>query len=132
MGLDNGVLIKGMPKKDLKKIPYFKPNWYIKETNTYEPIYWRKCYNLRDAVFSVIGGEVDNTFEYKLAPNDIAYLIQKLKPFLQKSYWDNHNNCIWDYEEMFEQLYEELVFLEWFKTYYKENSNLNVTFYDSY
>lgn len=132
MGLDNGFLIRNMSKEDMKKAPYYQERKYDSETDSYEPIYWRKCYNLREAVFDVLRGEQNDTYEYKIKPDDVPELIKNLRPFLNKLYWDDHADCIWDYKEMFSSMYEDLVFLEWFQTYYKEHPEVEMIFYDSY
>lgn len=132
MGLDNGFLILKMDKEDMKKAPYYKEHWYCPESESFEPIYWRKCYNLREAVFRVLHGEKNDTFEYQIKPNDIPELIENLRPFLNKIYWDDHDDCIWDYDEMFDDMYKALVFLEWFQSYYKDHPEIEMIFYDSY
>ncbi len=116
----------------MKKAPYYKESWYNPESESFEPIYWRKCYNLREAVFRVLHGERNDVYEYQVKSNDIPELIENLRPFLNKIYWDNHDDCIWEYDEMFDEMYRTLVFLEWFQSYYKEHPEIEMVFYDSY
>lgn len=132
MGLDNGIRIKGMLEEDKKKIPYYNDDMaeYL-DDGEIEPVYWRKCWGLRGVVLSVLhmGQEV---YQKGIDPDDIPALIRGLKPFLSRDYWDENADSIWEYDEYFEHFYKNIIFLEWFKEYYKEHPDLKVYFYDSY
>ncbi len=130
MGLDNGIRIKGMSEEDKKKIPYYKKSMCY-DSGVIEPVYWRKCYGLRDEFVEALHMDSD-TYEKTIDLEDIPKLISILKPFLAKDYWDQFSDSIWEYEEFFDTIYENLIFLEWLKYYYKEHPEIVVYFYDSY
>ena len=132
MGLDNGIRVKGIPEEDKKKIPYYNESWgdFLKEGEI-EPIYWRKCWGLRREVISVLHMSKDE-FKKEIDPEDIPALIRALMPFLSRDYWDRDADSIWEYDEYFQTIYKNLVFLEWLKYYYKEHPDIEVYFYDSY
>lgn len=132
MGLDNGIRVKGIPEEDKKKIPYYDEHWgdYLEEGEI-EPVYWRKCWGLRREVISILRMSNDE-FRKEIDPEDIPALIRALIPFLSRDYWDENADSIWEYDEYFQTIYKNLVFLEWLKYYYKEHPDIKVYFYDSY
>lgn len=132
MGLDNGIKVTGIPKEDKKKIPYYEKDWGdFLENGEIEPIYWRKCWGLRNVVVSILHMDQDEGTK-KIDPEDIPALIRVLKPFLSRDYWDENADSIWEYDEYFQKIYKNLIFLEWLKDYYKEHPEIEVYFYDSY
>lgn len=131
MGLDNGIRIKGMSEKDYNKMPYKESIQFYTESNCIEPVYWRKCWGLREVILDVLHMKNDE-YKKEIDPEDISTIIRKLKPFLSRDYWDEYADSIWEYDEYFDTIYQQLVFLEWFKVYYKKHPKLEVYFYDSY
>lgn len=121
-----------MPEEDKKKIPYYNDDMadYL-DDGEIEPVYWRKCWGLRGVVLSVLHMGQEE-YQKDIDPDDIPALIRGLKPFLSRDYWDENADSIWEYDEYFERFYKNIIFLEWFKEYYKEHPDLKVYFYDSY
>lgn len=128
MGLDNGIILY-CSDEDYLKFPY--PNERDLGEEYKHIAYWRKCWNIR--------GDIIETFHFEneggggiIRLEDIPKLIEILKPYLNELYWNENNDSIWDYEDMFDKTYEILINLEYLKKYLKDNPNVKCEFYDSY
>lgn len=120
-----------MLKEDYEKRPYREGIEPYPDPEIIEPIYWRKCWGIRNKMIQLLHMDTEEC-EKEIDPEDIPAIIRVLKPFLSRDYWDENADSIWEYDEFFDTLYKQLVFLEWFKTYYAEHPELEVYFYDSY
>ena len=127
MGLDNGIILY-CSDEDYLKFPYPDTDDL---GETYKHIaYWRKCWNIRRDIINKLhykDGEYSN-----IDLEDISALIRILKPYLNENYWNENNDSIWTYEEMFDKTYEILINLEYLKKYLKDNPGVKCEFYDSY
>lgn len=127
MGLDNGIILY-CSDEDYSKFPYLDERDLGEKYK--HVVYWRKCWNIRN--------DIIKTFHFKdgeggpIELEDIPKLISLLKPYLNEIYWNENDDSIWSYEEMFDTTYEALVNLEYLKRYLKENPNVKCEFYDSY
>lgn len=118
MGLDNGIIIRNA------KLPAF-----AKENG--EVVYWRKCWNLREAVLGVL--DPKNVYdEYAIGVEDIPALIRAIIPFLSKDYWEEHGESIWEYEDMLDILLKDIENLIRLKVWLEEHPEAEVEFYDSF
>lgn len=136
MGLDNGIIIKNLPKEDYK---YFT-NIIDKTTeeDEVEICYWRKCYNIRHiflSTFKVIkNGKVTDwegggTFD--IERDDIPHIIRRFIELLIPKNW-NESESIWTYDEIVESIINDIVTLKMLYIYMEINPNIEVYFYDSY
>lgn len=127
MGLDNGIILY-CSDEDYSKFPYPDDDELGRE---YKHIaYWRKCWNIRSDIIEGLhytDGDISN-----IDLEDIPKIIRILKPYLNETYWNENDDSIWSYEEMFDKTYEILVNLEYLKKYLKNNPNVKCEFYDSY
>ena len=128
MGLDNGIIIKNLPVEDYI---YFRDIDVYEEDNEVEICYWRKCWNVRDAILKILKTEVDN--KYIIKPEDIPAIIRKLEDFLIPSNWEE-GNSIWLYDEIVNDLINDIVNLSMLLLYMKlhPESEIEIYFYDSY
>lgn len=127
MGLDNGIILY-CSDEDYSKFPY--PD-NAELGRKYKHIaYWRKCWNIRNDIIRELhytDGDISN-----INLEDIPKIIRVLKPYLNETYWNENDDSIWAYEELFDKTYEILVNLEYLKKYLKDNPNVKCEFYDSY
>ena len=127
MRLDNGIMLN-CSDKDYLKFPY--PNERDLGREYKDIAYWRKCWDIRR--------DIINNLHYKdgdlstVDLEDIPAFIRALKPYLNENYWNEHDDSIWTYEEMFNKTYEILVNLEYLKKYLKDNPDVKCYFYDNY
>lgn len=127
MGLDNGIILY-CSDEDYLKFPY--PDT-ADLGETYKHIaYWRKCWNIRRDIINKLHYKDGDTSTIDL--EDVSALIRILKPYLNENYWNENDDSIWSYEEMFDKTYEILINLEYLKKYLKDNPNVKCEFYDSY
>ena len=127
MGLDNGIILN-CSDEDYLKFPY--PDTTDLGETFKHIAYWRKCWNIRKDIINGLhykDGESNN-----IDLEDVSALIRILKPYLNENYWNENDDSIWTYEEMFDKTYEILINLEYLKKYMKDNPNVKCEFYDSY
>lgn len=115
MGLDNGIVVKDRlnPENEI--------------------CYWRKCWNIRSAIFDIIGRPSleDETYEYSLSLEnvvDIYYMLKNLK----KDNWYENGSSIWEWDEIKKGIKRDIKELNRLIKAMKKNENLEVFFYDSY
>lgn len=138
MGLDNGIIMKKITRNQLDKIPDFvKYELYYNEDDTVdiELAYWRKCWNVRNAIIEAINPECDPAgyADCEIDVDDIPALIRGLMPLFDKDKWtDGRGGSIWTFEEQFDNMVQVVLNLKWLETYLKENEDIRVEFYDSF
>ena len=138
MGLDNGIIMKKITRNQLDKIPDFvKYELFRNDDNTYdiELAYWRKCWNVRDAIINAINPYCDlsSTADCDIDKDDIPALIRGLMPLFDRSAWiDGRKGSIWTFEEQFNNMIQVVLNLKWLETFLKENPDVKVRFYDSF
>lgn len=127
MGLDNGFRVKGLKRSDIPS--FVKITSY--SNDEVELVYWRKCWGLRAAVFRALHGK-SNEYEIKVEAEDIPAIIREIKPFFDAKTWEEESDSIWEFDEMFDNLFQSVINLMWLETYLRENPDVECCFYDSY
>ena len=128
MGLDNGIMIKKNRKIEKK----FQDKYdYYAYADSYEIVYWRKCWNLRAAVQSITGVYFDNA-DVRLKKEDIEDLIEFLGKLNEKN-WESYGYSIWSWEEYEDNIQKNIEDLKYLLKYMKKYpKEVEVWFYDSY
>ena len=130
MGLDNGINARrhGYDFIDdaLKAISTYQ--W----GDSFEIAYWRKCWNVRDAIGGAIGGIYDNG-ETSLSRGDVLAIIKVLKKFNKKN-WDTYGwgGSIWEWSEIKKNHRGCIRRLRRLARLMKRYPLIEVYFYDSY
>jgi hypothetical protein len=133
MGLDNGIIARKTSNEEINaKLLTF--NTYTYSDGSHEIAYWRKCWNVRDAIADVIGGIYDND-STPLAYEDVIAVIERLEQFNKENWsgdsWDE--GSIWEWDEIEEShrgCIERLQHLARLMEKYPDE--IEVYFYDSY
>lgn len=120
MGLENGIAIK-----NVEELPKF-----AKEDGVV--VYWRKCWNLRDAVLDVIDPKRVYKEDRKIDAEDIPAIVRAIIPFLSKDHWKDKNQTIWEFEEMLDILLKDVENLIRLEVWLEEHQEAEVEFFDSY
>lgn len=137
MGLDNGLLlhtttrIRNIPKEVRGRLG---DSWVDEDGYVYEVCYWRKCYNIRHRVGKELTGVIDAADYSKedLDIGDVKSIWHIINHVNNRWIWDYvDDNSIWTYDEIHDQLDEDLLYLEWLIDFMKHNE-CRVEFYDSY
>lgn len=127
MGLDNGFILKGVPKKDLPSCARHDP------VDKDEIIYWRKYWGIRNSIFYKLHLIEDfGKFDYQIDKEDIPAIIEILTNYLDEEYWEAYGESIWTYEEAKENIINSIVTLYWIYDNWNKYPNINLIFYDSY
>ena len=139
MGLDNGINIKCKSQEEAQLI--------INEAATYlntlrlfygnkehvEVCYWRKCWNIRREILSVLRPKDKDQKKYLIELDDIKSIIFKLYKFLDSSTWENDDDgSIWVFDEYKSVIMWNILNLSWLFHYKVKNPEIEIYFYDSY
>lgn len=133
MGLDNGIIARKSNNEEINA-KLFTLNTYTYWDGSHEIAYWRKCWNVRDAIADVIGGIYDNG-STSLTYEDVIAVIERLEQFNEENWsgddWDE--GSIWEWDEIKEShrgCIERLQHLASLMEKYPDE--IDVYFYDSY
>ena len=130
MGLDNGVIAKKTGVESVDKI--------LTRLGTYEYgdgieiAYWRKCWNVRDAIGNALGSFYDNG-QTDINRDEVLAIIKELKKFNKKN-WEPYgwNGSIWEWSEIKHQHRGCIRRLRRLARLMKKYPVIEVYFYDSY
>ena len=136
MGLENGIVLK------TKNSIIEKPSWVKFIGNPaehddgsleYDICYWRKCWNIREAIFNILEDDDRREWEFELSLNQVVAIRDRLCRFLTEGEdWEELGDSIWSFEEMIPVLTEDILNLSWLIGYMKKDVHAIVYFYDSY
>lgn len=96
MGLDNGIVV--CANSYTYKIKWMKQDIFHHVSHTYEICYWRKCWQIRNAIFNIINPAADNDTETDCTVEDIVAIRKMLKTWNKKS-WEA-TDPYWEWEDM--------------------------------
>ena len=140
MGLDNGVVVRSSKRpviRDMlpKELIYPFEKEYI--AGEVEIIYWRKNWNLRNAILNSNAVNSISTNEYGFSidtPAQVFELIKIIVSFMNKDTWedDEYGSTIWDYDEILPILQRDIINLAIIASFMKHNPDIYLIFYDSY
>jgi hypothetical protein len=132
MGLDNSIEVKRTPYTNtIPELQRFNMSWDTKHEWDFEICYWRKCWNVRGAIFDATdpGKPMDNVV-YTLNAGEIDRIIVALQSFNADN-WDDGGGSIWDWEDMEERLQMQVENLKGLRKL-MDKYDLEVFFVDSY
>ena len=135
MGLDNGIMFKIKNKEKFGAIPswFRREEWEEKYNYDYEVLYWRKCWNVRDAILNYLPNTNDYGGNFDMTLEQLEDIFEILKGLYNEESWDE-GDSIWSWEEVGEAYIEHLEYarkvLAWLKT--KPEDSYQLYFYDSY
>ena len=129
MGLDNSIEVKRNEYTDtLPELQRFNVEWDTKYE--FEICYWRKCWNIRNDIISILGNRWNDNFETPLTSEDIDKIIVALKSLNAKN-WYNHGSSIWEWDEYDDHIKCDIKKLKQLRKLMKKY-DLEVVFIDSY
>ena len=133
MGLDNGIEIRR--KDNLPNcVLCFDEEWRKKYGYDLEVAYWRKCWNVRAIIFSVLLRGDDNDSIIDITRDELLEIIKRLKDefhyhdFLEGEW----GSCIWDWNTFRNIQKRNLKNLKKLAKMMKRHPEIEVIFYDSY
>ena len=149
MGLDNGIILKTrrplvdadfyneenermILSHDMWRMPV-EPNedgWY-----EYEICYWRKCWNIRERILNILGGDrgdIGGGYYEDLTTTDILGISDAIYLLLYNGA-EHWRDSIWEFEEVVPNLGADIAKLGWLVRFMEKNAmSCEVEFYDSY
>lgn len=138
MGLDNGICVKSDQRKITREmlpaeIEYCWDEKYDTESGP-EILYWRKNWDLRNAVLgsNAVTPEKNSDYEYRINTVDQVFEIIKIINFYtNKEIWED-SDTIWEYEDYLPILQQNIINLTLIASFMKDNPDVYLIFYDSY
>lgn len=140
IGLDNGVLVRSSKRqitRDIlpQELIYPFENDYI--AGEVEIVYWRKNWNLRNAVLNsnVVSPIDEKAYEFSIdTPAQVFELIKIIISFMNKETWEDysHGSTIWEYEDYLPILQQNVMNLAIIASFMMNNPDIYLVFYDSY
>lgn len=138
MGLDNGIILVLANKKIPEDFPSCHEDYWwvgdekdVAKNGKLDVAYWRKCWNIREAIISVLHVGNDGG-EYPIEAEDLPAIRRALIKFLHYDYWEEHSDSIWEYDDIVDTLLQILINLKWLEIYLKRHPEDSAYFYDSY
>lgn len=131
MGLDNGVICKNIKDNDIPT--WVKLPWGRKHEDI-ELVYFRKCWGIRGEILAKLHCMKENDSCSTVDAEDILPIVKILMKYLDKEYYEDNADSIWEFEEARGNIQQSIINLLWLKMYMDEHKSDNVEcyFYDSY
>lgn len=102
------------------------------EDNTIELIYFRKCWGIRGEILAKLHCVEDNDSETPVESEDILPIVKILMKYLDKEYYEDNADSIWEYPEYKDNIQQSIINLMWLKMYMESHPEVTAYFYDSY
>ena len=115
----------GLPKRIVKAISIYE---YKDEL---EVAYWRKCWQVRRAIFDALGQPDENDSVILMDRDDVVNVINALKKFNKKT-WYIYDPPYWEWKEYKINHKHNIKRLKRLARLMKKYPDLIVEFYDSY
>ena len=129
IGLDNGFYVRGVKKLPRKIYDGWKG---IETDGDIELAYWRKCWGIRDEILWTLGADHQGGGDYLVSREKLKEIIEVLKKFTNKEYWEDNADSIWEYDEFKDNQKQNIKQLRWIYGYMKWHPDVQLFFYDSY
>ena len=128
MGLDNGFICKNI-KRD--EIPYYvRLPWDCRDEDI-EIAYFRKCWGIRGEIIRLLHVK-DDAYKIPVEKEDIIPIVKILMKYLDREYYDENADSIWEYDEYKENIQHSIINLMWLRVYMETHPDVTCYFYDSY
>ena len=140
MGLDNGLVLYTKEPievpKEIEKLITIATHEEWDYSREYELLYFRKCWNVRNAVGRALDAGLEYCAKSGLTIDDVKSIWWVINQLNSKHSWEG--GSIWSYEEIKDRLDNSLLILEWLIHFMREHYYIGasadyiVEFYDSY
>ena len=131
MGLDNGCVCKNIKRDDVPI--WVKMPWGWEENREEQHlIYFRKHWGIRGEILAKLHRKDDNDSETSVDAEDIIPIVKILMKYLDKEYYDDNADSIWEYEDAHDHIQQSIINLMWLKMYMESHPEVECYFYDSW
>ena len=131
MGLDNGCVCKHIKREAVPT--WVKLPWDWEENRECQHlVYFRKHWGIRGEILTKLHCTKDNGSETNVDAEDIIPIVKILMKYLDKEYYDENADSIWEYEQAHEHIQQSIINLMWLKMYMESHPEVECYFYDSW
>ena len=127
MGLDNGVVLKTNLEIDH---PHKSWDWRM-DHQEHDICYWRKFWGFRNAVVTEFH-QKSECADIQLNAEKVGKLRCVLEEFLDREFYEQNGDSIWDYEDYLLHNIKCCENLTWLQNFLEEHPDEECYFYDSY
>ena len=128
MGLDNGFICKNIKRDEIPS--YVRLPWDCRDEDV-EIAYFRKCWGIRGEIIRLLHVK-DNEYKISVEKEDIIPIVKILMKYLDREYYDENADSIWEYDEYKENIQHSIINLMWLRVYMETHPDVTCYFYDSY
>ena len=139
MGLDNMISVKIKDKTKFTENELLHLGTYHKYDDSYELMYWRKCWNIRELIMYKMHTAglrtVNDCSEDMPMPVDfLKSLIYTLNQCYTPEWWQEHDDSIWSFDDICENMHGELIeaMVAVYILEQKDPDSYEIDFLDSY
>ena len=128
MGLDNGFICKNIKRDELPS--YVRLPWDCRDEDI-EIAYFRKCWGIRGEIIRLLHVK-DDEYKIPVEKEDIIPIVKILMKYLDREYYDENADSIWEYDDYKENIQHSIINLMWLRVYMEAHPDVTCYFYDSY
>lgn len=128
MGLDNGFICKNIKRDEI--LSYVRLPWDGRDEDV-EIAYFRKCWGIRGEIIRLLHVK-DDEYKIPVEKEDIIPIVKILMKYLDREYYDENADSIWEYDEYKENIQHSIINLMWLRVYMETHPDVTCYFYDSY
>lgn len=128
MGLDNGFICKNIKRNEIPS--YVRLPWDCRDEDV-EIAYFRKCWGIRGEIIRLLHVK-DDEYKIPVEKEDIIPTVKILMKYLDREYYDENADSIWEYDEYKENIQHSIINLMWLRVYMETHPDVTCYFYDSY
>ena len=128
MGLDNGFICKNIKRDEIPS--YVRLPWDCRDEDI-EIAYFRKCWGIRGEIIRLLHVK-DDAYKIPVEKEDIIPIVKILMKYLDREYYDENADSIWEYDEYKENIQHSIINLMWLRVYMETHPDVTCYFYDSY
>ena len=128
MGLDNGFICKNIKRDEIPS--YVRLPWDCRDEDV-EIAYFRKCWGIRGEIIRLLHVK-DDEYKIPVEKEDIIPIVKILMKYLDREYYDENADSIWEYDEYKENIQHSIINLVWLRVYMETHPDVTCYFYDSY
>ena len=128
MGLDNGFICKNIKRDEIPS--YVRLPWDCRDEDV-EIAYFRKCWGIRGEIIRLLHVK-DDEYKIPVEKEDSIPIVKILMKYLDREYYDENADSIWEYDEYKENIQHSIINLMWLRVYMETHPDVTCYFYDSY
>lgn len=129
MGLDNGVIVRGVKRNELS--PFMRYPYEKDYHEGVEVCYWRKCWGLRGRFLREAYPNWDyEQYHFHMTEREVNILLRIIRHYLRHP--EDWDQSIWEFDEIKPHLHRQQWNLVLLRTWMRKHPDAYVYFYDSY